>query len=201
MTSQLATKAPIRTNLAPTALLLAELAQRLDNGEPLTPIFQSVFAAAKQEHIAAVDHARTLATFLDGQVRAATSARDYWSACAKAAETALKELKAEALRSMEESPDLPWRDSYKQKLSLCNNSQPSLKTLYDDELGSKSVTNILDASHLDVIPERYQTAVSFIVLNTAAIREDLAAGKELPWAKLERGRHVRGLVMKKDADE
>lgn len=183
-----------------TAVLLAELARRQDEGEPLTDIFIEVFASAATDHVRAVDQARTLATFLDSRVAMAKQARDYWAAKAKADSDALEVLKEVCRVTMEQHPDLPWRDSQKQKLSLCKNSQASLTTDYDARLVNKTVYNVLSEDDRAALPERY-VAVSptYFVLNTAAIREDIAAGKEIPWAKLERGSHVRGLVMKQEA--
>ena len=186
---------PNRFPVRETADLLAELCRRQDEGEPVTEMFLAVFKAVATDHARSVDAARTLATFLDGRAALSKQARDYWTARAKADEAALDELKDVCRASMEEHPDLPWRDSQKQKLSLCNNSQPSLVTEIQTE--TKHVSGVLSEQDRSWLPERYVKLVSYFALDTEALKADLASGAaQVGWARLERGKHVRGLVMK-----
>lgn len=178
--------------IAASAARLADLARRIEDGAPLTPVFVETFAMAKADHQVAVTQATTDADMLLFLTNGAKGARDRWAAKAKAFEAAHKELKDAALAAIEADPDLPWTDAYGQRVYVANNSAPSLNITLS--LGDKTVANIVsedDMEKLELGP--WVKQVSFLVIDTDRVRQALAGGLTIPWATLQRGRHVRGL--------
>lgn len=77
------------------------------------------------------------------------------------------------------------------KLASQNNS--SAKLICDIQLTSKTLSNLIDPASetmLD-IPAEYVKAVTVMMLDTDKLKQDLALGKEVPFARLEKGTHLR----------
>lgn len=99
----------------------------------------------------------------------------------------------EVRAQIEARPDVLYRDSYGRKLSVgSNGGVPSLKT-EGISLGKKHVSNVLDVEALEMVPAKYVKQVSFLTLDTEAIRADIEGGEDVGFAKLERGKRVYGL--------
>ena len=190
MSSKVAKRPRPMIPIGPSATHLAELARRIEAGEPLTPVFMSIFQEAKHNHLVAVDQATTTADLLAFMTYGAKAARDRWAAKAKAFEAAHEELKAAAMAAIDENPDLPWTDTYGQTVTVANNSAPSLSMSLS--LVDKTVRNVVDETDTERLGP-YVKMVSFLVIDTDRVRLALSQGIPIPWATLERGRHIRGL--------
>lgn len=177
-------------SLTESAARLEQLAERLDAGEPLTPLFQAIFAQAKLEHVQGVADAINFCASLEALLLGAKRGRDAWAERARQLKSALEAFKAEAVKARAAYPNLPWTDTYGARLSLCNNSSASL--VHDLPLSDMTARGVLEQEDVDRLPAKYVKIVSYLTLNAAAVKEDLKAGVQLPWARLERGQHVRG---------
>jgi hypothetical protein len=189
-----------------TAEFLAELCRRQDEAveaaadgqpvEPLTDAFKAVFSDVVADHVRSVDTAQAFATFLHERIGASRRLSKYMLDRAHKDEEALAAFKEVCREAIEAYPDLPWRSTQKIKLYVANNSEASLDTGL--KLAKKTISNVLSDHDVSWLPARYVKLASYLVLDTEALKADLAEGKAVAegWAKLERGKHVRGLVMK-----
>jgi hypothetical protein len=83
------------------------------------------------------------------------------------------------------------------KLAAQRNSASKLEV--DIPLTQKSFSNVMEVAEDDanmtglssLIPDEYITTIIIKQLNTQKLKEDLEAGKEITWAKTERGNHLR----------
>lgn len=90
---------------------------------------------------------------------------------------------------MEAGPTVPYKGAKATLRLQANGGKKALDLMFT--LGEKTVTNIVDHFSIDLIPDEYLKPVSFYTLDTEKLREDLEAGKELTFAKLTQGKHVR----------
>ncbi len=97
-------------------------------------------------------------------------------------------LQSHVFEVVSQTPGVTYRDDDGQKVYVAKNGQAKLTTTLD--LRDKTVRNIVDDWQVDPI---YIKPVSYLVLDTDKVRETLASGVELPWAKLETGSHLRGI--------
>lgn len=184
----------VKTHLSDSARLLADLCERIDSGEEPTTALVSIFNETRLDLAEAIDRRKAFAARLRNEAALFQAASDELKHRAIMFETALEKLKENTKAIMEASPNIPYVDSYGSKLSVVNNSKAKL--ILDFEIREKKqVSHIVDLGAAETvgISEEYLSQVSFVVLNTEKVRADLEAGKELPWARLERSTHLRGL--------
>jgi hypothetical protein len=90
---------------------------------------------------------------------------------------------------MDENPDLEFRGHYG-KFRQQKNSQAELTTEFLRM--SFNYSNIITAETMEMYGlHKYITYSELFQLNTEAVREALKSGVELPWAKLNQGKHLR----------
>lgn len=86
-----------------------------------------------------------------------------------------------AMYLVDNFPDVQWRGTDRSFTKRIN--QPSLivpwKTRYSNE-------NVIPTELVNMVPEKYRKEVTIFVLDTANVKNDLKAGDELNFAKLER---------------
>ncbi len=183
--------------LVQTSALLADLCRRVEEGEALSPMFVQMFKATKLQHRDALTEVTTFADLLLYMVNGAKGARDRWAEKARKFEEAQEAFKEAAKQAIKDNPDLPWIDSYGTKVYVSRNSSASLQM--NLSLDDKTVRNVVDYGDVTRLGP-YVKTVTYLVIDTDKVREDLAAGVEISWAKLERGDHVRGLNGNEPAD-
>lgn len=85
---------------------------------------------------------------------------------------------------------IPFRGSELGTMYLANNSQPSFKhTLMVEKKEVYEAVNPVEALDDRVAP--FLKDITFKVVDKEKAKAQLAAGVEIPWAKMERGKHVR----------
>ncbi len=108
-------------------------------------------------------------------------------------ETAIKlrdRIKENTLSIVEANKDIVFKGNLG-KLASQNNS--SAKLICDIPLASKTLSNLLEPNNLDFldIPAEYIKAVTVMQLDVEKLKHDLSFGKEVPFARLEKGTHLR----------
>jgi hypothetical protein len=173
--------------------MLADLCQQLEEGVNPDEAFQLAFSQTQLDLVEAIDRRKALMFAVQSNIEAARAARADLDAHIQRLKAVQEKVKDETKVTMEKDPELPYRDSAGRKLSLCNNSQASLKYPFEVK-ETRAFSNLVEEETIkffDIAPEYLQT-ITIRVLDTDAIRKDLAEGKELAWVTAERGRHVRG---------
>jgi hypothetical protein len=101
-------------------------------------------------------------------------------------------LKAHVKESLEAEPDFARADSHGRSLKMGNNGGKAALKL-DFETDENQVRYIIDQETFEKLPGRYVGQVSYLVLKSDLLREDLELGLKVDWARLERGQRVYGL--------
>ena len=109
---------------------------------------------------------------------------------AERAECLKERIRESTMLTMQTLPDYKFIGSMG-KLAVQANSSASL--ICDLKLGERSIRNLIepDSPEFHLVPQKYLKEVTVYQLDTEALRADLAAGEEHPWARLERGSHLR----------
>ncbi len=184
------------------AKMLADLCLRLDEGATPDEAFQLIFTETRLDLAESIDRRKSLMFALQSNLDAARMARADMDAYIQRLKGVQDKVKEQTREVMEQAPDLPYRDSQGRKLSLCNNSQASLKFPFEVK-ETRAFTNLVEDETIrffEIGLEHIKT-ITLHALDTDAIRKDLAAGKKLDWAFAERGKHVRGWIPTKGKDE
>lgn len=193
MTTALRPKVP----LSWAATLLAKLCDQVDDSPVITTELKEAVRHGCDDLAASIDRRKAVAWVAEGMLKAARDSRAEIDGYIQKLKGIQESLKNEAKEAMELHPDLPWQDSMGRKLSLVNNSQASLKLSFDLK-ETRTFTGLVhhDTIKMFDIPAKYIATAVVTILDSQAIKADLAAGVTLPWAELERGKHVRGLMPK-----
>jgi hypothetical protein len=171
-----------KTPLAEAASLLTELCERIDNGENLDHALMAAFNETKLDLAEAVDRRIAFDHWCKGAIEAARQARNDWDERKKLLEALLERFKENTKAIIEANPDLPYAGKLG-RLALQKNP-PSVQYAF----GTKDVTpDLID--YLG-IPREY-VRVTYEI-DTAKVKADLLAGKEITWAALKTdGCHLR----------
>lgn len=180
----------------------SDLAEMIDSSpEGISEALDQAFNTQLVTHAEALDRQKAILWATAGNRIAARGAKKELDAYIKKQDRIDEEVTARVIKAYELEPRLPWRDSTGKKISVCDN-QPALKTTFDIKK-KKSFEGVLHEDTIQEldIPEKYLKTVTLKVLDTAAVKADLAAGAKLTWAELETGKQVRGLKPPKDFDK
>ena len=124
------------------------------------------------------------------KVKAQIANLEDWKAALVSRRAALHHHVTEAIRG---SPGVPFVLPSGEPVRLQKNGGvPALKLTLD--LGHKSVGKILPSDC--ELPSHYLKTVTYLTLDTDAVRADIAGGASLIWASLETGQHLRGFALK-----
>jgi len=181
------TKDIARPSFFHAATTLSNLCERIDRGEEIDNLLMQEFSSAKISLAESIDRRK----FVHREALAKIElAREYKRSIDKAIDHLKKvaeRIERNTMEMMEAQPGLPYRDTLGQKLTICKNSQGSLKISFDhSNLEEESI------EFLGIDP-KYIDKTTLITLNTEKVKQDLASGIELPWATLTHGKHIRGL--------
>lgn len=107
----------------------------------------------------------------------------------------MERIDAKLVERIDADPEKPWTGK-EWRLRAQTNGQASLVITLATERGDPavadvSVTNVIDNETSLNVDEKFLSVVSYTVLDRKAVRAALDAGETLPWARLERGRHLR----------
>ena len=172
--------------MAWAAAALAEMCDRLEDGEEPTAAFTFVFNETRLDLAEAVDRRIAFIKLVEGSITAAEQARDEWALQKTRLESLLAAMKERTKEIVETFPDLPYKGTLGRFAVQKNGGAQAL----DLSFGGKEITpELIDMFQ---IPERFvKTKVSY-ALDVDGIRAAIAKGEELPWAKLApRGTHLR----------
>lgn len=183
-----------RLPLFEAASKFSALMAAIDEGMPITDAVQREFAEGRLDVIEAIDRRKAAMHYLKHMTEAARAAREEMDARVQQLKAAQEALKANTKAIMEKFPDDMYQDSVGRKLSIANNGGKAALKLGFEIRESKSVSNVIDLEVVEFlgIDKKYIKPVSFLTLDTDALRADLEVGANLDWASLERGTHVRG---------
>lgn len=177
---------------------LSELCNRIDNSQTedeelfselilqLDPVCQALSEA--------IDRRKFIIREAESKIELARSYKRSIDETIKRLQKVQEKLTEATKFSIEANPNIPYKDSLGNKLTVRKNSNPSL-ILTLDLRDSKAISNLLDESSISLleIDEKYIKKVSFLTLDTEKVKSDLVTGTVLPWASLYHGTHVRGL--------
>lgn len=173
-----------RVPMAQAVQMLADLCERIDDGEAPTDAITKVFAETRLDLAEAVDRRIDFSAWIAGAISQAKEQRDVWADRARKLSAAEDAFKANTKAIMEAHPDLPYKGS-RGRLALQANSQPTLKLLF----GEKAVTpEVLSTFGID---DRFVKTKTVYEIDTQAVKAALQAGDKLPWAELSHGTHLR----------
>lgn len=173
-----------KTTLTEAAHLLAELMERIDNGEDLGEVLVAAFHDTRLDLAQAVDRRIAFAHWVKGAIAMAKEQRDEWRQKVQQLEMLEDRFKANTQAAIEENPDIPFVGSMG-KISVQKNP-PSLKLAFE----GKSLTP--DMVECFQIPKQYVVTKVTYELDTAQLKTDILAGDtRVPWAWIEQGQSVR----------
>jgi hypothetical protein len=184
-----------RVPLAESAALVAEIERRLADGEEPTDVINQSFHASMTDLAEGVDRRKAAAAALRSRALLVKAMAKDLTDHARRLEAAEERLREHTLSIMQGHPDVTFKDSAGRRLTVAKNSQATLVLSFESTLGKKTISNILDLKTIEdfKISAEFLAKPAFLVLDTAAVRAALDEGRELPWAMLTRGQHVRGL--------
>lgn len=162
---------------------LAAMCDAIDNGAELDDALVAQFQEAKLDLVEAIDRRVAFFRYLQGQIAAAKAARDAWQDDYKRLQAIEEKFKEKTKELVEAHPDLP-KEGTIGKLAVQANP-PSVKLTFEDR---KLTRHVIDFFGVD---EKYIKTETTYTLNAKLVADDLKAGVELPWARLEQGTHIR----------
>lgn len=176
--------------MAIAAQNLERICEAIDEGE-LNEALQSLFTDTRLDLVDAIDRRIYFLELAKDRVKTLKRLRDEFSEAAKRVEYAVERVKEGTKQIMETYPDLPYKGDLGrlriQKNSAAKISLPEIKTT------EASVRNVIDVYDIrkHEIGEEYYEVHSYYTLLIDEIKKAIEAGEEIPWAKLDRGSHLR----------
>lgn len=177
------------SNKIPLALAadnFATICEAIDNGN-LNETIDALFSEARLELTAAVDRRVLFLQFISGNIEKAEKVRDAWKTRVEQLKHVEKRVKDKTIDVMQAQQTVQYNGEIGK---LCLQANPPALEL-KIPVGSKSFNNILDGKYIADIPNEYLKTISFVQLDTAALKRDLDEGVEVPFAELKRGTHLR----------
>lgn len=154
---------------------LADLADMLENEpEKLNEAMADLFTHNKARLEEVIDEQREYADYLRSWIDRSKRREAELRAQRLRHEELLGKLIEHAIAAIRRCPNLPWRDSYGKKLSLCT----ARRLVVDD----------IDLSTLDSRFVRTN-----LELKKTEVKAAMIAGEEIPWARMEETQYLRGL--------
>ncbi len=183
-----------QTSFFSAAVILAEICDKMDNSDEIDEEILAQFDTATTSLEESIDRRKFVVREAESKIELARSYK-------RSLDETIKKLQKVQERIIESTktmvglnPNIPFKDTLGNKLTVRKNSQPHLVLALDLREG-KTVSNILDDASISLlgIDEKYIKQVSYTTLNTEKVKSDLALGVEIPWASLHFGTHLRGL--------
>lgn len=171
----------IRLYLNDAAMKLSLVCDLIDENESfdLDGELRYQFQAALHNVAVAVDKQKAFYAEIEAKIMLVKQLRDRVTAEIKRYERIKERIVETTKQVIEANPGTPFRDSLGAKLNVLPNPQPRVVLAPTAPAGNQF--------------SEYTRAVTKYEPDMAKIKEDLLAGKELGWAKLEYGTQLRGL--------
>jgi hypothetical protein len=182
-----------RVSLQWAAICLNEIADEIEKGVSISDALMIQFSEHQANIQESIDRRKAFKRYLKMMIEACKDQKRFIAEEQARFETVLDKFEEKTKEIIEANPNIPFTDSLGKKVSVSRNGTPRLEV--DFPLGSKSFGNIVDleqASFFEV-PSEYVQQVSFHTLDTKKLKDDLAAGHILKWARLQFGTQLRGL--------
>lgn len=181
--------------------ILADLCDQVDESPELSDALLQAFKAAAVSHAESIDRRKALMWAIEGSLKAARGARAEVDAYVQRLKAIAEKVKLTTKEAMQEAPDLPWKDSVGRKLTLAKNAEEKLILSFDVK-AKRTFTNLVHSETVRMfdIPEKYLKRITVTLLDSDAIKADLAAGVSIMWAEAKRDFNVRGLMPPKDQE-
>jgi hypothetical protein len=157
----------------------------------LTPVVVEHFKSLQWDTAKGVDEAIQAFQDLEATIEKLRGLRAYYDDLVQKAKACLDRAKYTVKEMIKSKPDLVLRGGLGELKVLKNGGIPSLKMQLEDE--HKSFTHIVTAEQIftaNIDPE-YVDEIKFFRINTERLRRDIESGKDIAWAKLERGDNLR----------
>lgn len=183
-----------KLSLFSAAIALADLCDKIDNVDELDDALLKEFDEASTSLEESIDRRKFVLREAQSKIELARAYKKSLDDTIKRLSKVQERIEKTTMELISSKPDLPFKDSFGNKVSIRKNSQPSL-TFTLNLRDSKVVSNILDESSISVlnIDSKYLKTVSYTTLDTEKLKLDLQTGVAIEWASLVWGSHVRGL--------
>lgn len=163
--------------MAYAAGVLADLCQRLDDGEAPGVALVSSFKETELDLADAVDRRIVFVSMIEGAIEEAKRARDAWADKIKKLNAAYEAFEANTVGIIKAHPDLPFKGELG-KLSVKLNPPKLVTPFGDREISPEDV-------QLHGIDPGFVRIKTSYHLDKAAVKEAIKNGASLDWAKLE----------------
>jgi hypothetical protein len=176
------------------ATALTTLSQQIEDGLDVDAAIVRTFEDAKLSITEAIDRRKAFKSYLLMMIDRCKDAKAEVNDRQKFFERTLERLTEQTKRVIEENPGVPYIDSLGAKVSVVKNGSPKL-SLKLPLTASKTVSNIIDKEQAEFfgVNPHYIKQVSFLVLDTDQLKQDLKDGISCEWAELEWNTQLRGL--------
>jgi len=182
------TKLPEKIPLGKAAEDLSAIADLLEESGDLDEALVKVFGEAHALQKDAVDRNFLFHQYVKSQIALAKDMADNWKHQKDVMQNVLERHKDRIKFIMEANPDIPFKGA-QGKMTLqaspsalnlaFQSSKRTFETISDHDITKYKV----DASYVDIVQLK--------ALNKEKVKEDLKAGRELPFARLTQSKHVR----------
>lgn len=149
-------------------------------------VLQEQFDDALTNISASIDRRKAFYRELNSKIEMAKSYRDEVTKHIKRYEKIQERFIEKTKQVILANPDIPFKDSFGKRLKVIDTPTPRL--VFDQDLSAALNMNLLPLSAIE-----YATPKTTLVMNNEKLKEDLLAGKELPFAHLEYGKQLRGM--------
>jgi hypothetical protein len=170
--------------MAEAARLLADLCERLDEGEEPTTGFVEVFNRTKFALSTGVDAFIEFDRQVEALIEHACKNRDAYGERARKLREARARFKTQVTELVESSPDLPFAGQLG-RLAVQKSGTPALVLSF----GEKELTP--DLIEFYGIDQKYIREKTTYAIDAGAVKAALQAGEEIDWASLETRPHLR----------
>lgn len=180
----------IKVPMQIAAANLEQICNAIDESE-LNDSLSKIFHEGRLDLSAAVDRRICFFDLAEERIATLKRLRDEFSQAAKRMEFALERVKEGTISIMESYEDFSYRGELG-KLRLQKNPSARLE-FQGTKVSTHTISNVIDALDIQkhaIDGEYFETRRYFVLLNDK-IREAIESGKEIPWAKLQRGKHIR----------
>lgn len=165
-------------------------ASLLGGPNPIDTALVPFLESKRLELAEAVDRRIYFFQYLEDQIERGTKNREQWASYVKRLKDLYDRIEAKTIETMQLHPDLNYKGEAGQLKVQLNGAAKLVTSLL---LTNKSVSNIVDLEQIREagVPDGYLESITYLVLNKEKVIADLKNGLQLPWARLEKGNHLK----------
>ena len=167
---------------------LSHLMEVIDDAEVLDSFIKAQFDMVRGDFTNALSRRVCLLQTIPGAIERAKEMKNEWAKKVKTLERIEEGLKNHTIGLVKANPEIRFTSPLG---SFCvqENASPALSTTLN--LGSKTVTNILNLDDMEKVGEEFMQAITYFTLMNDKLKEALMSGREFSWASLKLGEHLR----------